>query len=287
MIPLYVIEEHHELFYIWNKATGRGFLPPFGNTLLHVDHHHDFMCGDYGADFHALFSSLEHIRTFTYEALGIADFICPAIYQGIFNEVVMLQNYRPFLSKPENKIMYLDAENQLIVQDVTPFSHIVLSKPEADQRLFTYRQGGLGDFITPQTTVLDIDLDYFCWDNSLSSITNKRLEITEQAYRDMTGNPYHPFRLFPKAMVRPVEEEGQFYLSYVGLPKPCPLPAKEQVHKRINLFVRWLKKNKSEFRLISICRSRYSGYTPRSLWVEIENGLLKHLAEIFDYDLQG
>jgi len=56
MVPLYIIEEHHEAFYIWNKTTEQGFLPPFGNTLLHVDHHTDFEGGSYGADFSALFS---------------------------------------------------------------------------------------------------------------------------------------------------------------------------------------------------------------------------------------
>jgi hypothetical protein len=135
--------------------------------------------------------------------------------------------------------------------------------------------------------VLDIDLDYFCSDESLSSVPHKRLEITEQAYRDVTENPYHPFRLLPKAWLRPQEDGGRFYLSYLGLPKPEPLPEKKRIVKRMDLFIDWLARSKIAVSMISICRSRYSGYTHRDVWEEIEKGLLKRLSEVYDYDLQG
>ena len=286
MIPLYIIEEHHEAFYIWNQATEAGLLPPFGNTLLHVDHHPDFECGVYGANLDVLFASLAEMQLFTYGILGIADFICPAVYQGIFNEVVFIQNFKTILTKPEEKLITLDSNRLLKVKDFTPFSRLILTKPSADHRLFTYRQGGLGDFFTPQSLALDIDLDYFCWDDSLSSVDAKLLEITEQAYRNVTENPYHPFRLLPKVCLRPVKEEGRFYLSYLGLPKPEPLPEKELIQERIDLFINWLNRNKITACLISLCRSRYSGYTPEAVWKEIEESLLKRLAELYDYALQ-
>ena len=287
MIPLYIIEEHHEAFYIWNKATQEGILPPFGNTLLHVDHHPDFESGAYGTDFCELFSTLADMHTLTYKNLGIADFICPAIYQGIFNDVVLLQNYTPFLSKPEDKIIRLDTECVLVVEAPTLFTRSALLNPEAQHRLFTYRTGGLGMFHTPQTLVLDIDIDYFCWDDSLSGVADKRLEITGQAYREVTENPYHPFRLFPRAWLQPEEENGRYYLRYRGLPNPVPIPEKERIQKRINLFINWLKQNEVSPCMISLCRSRYSGYTPGSVWKELETTLLTSLAEVYDYDLQS
>ena len=287
MIPLYIIEEHHEAFYIWNRATEAGFLPPCGNTLLHVDHHPDFECGAYGVDLDVLFASLADMRMFTYDSLGVADFICPAIYQGVFNEIVIVQDFNPTISKPVEKIITLDASEVLTIKEITPLSRIGLLKPDADYRLFTYSHGGLGDFSTPQPLVLDIDLDYFCWDDSLSSVVDKRLEITKQAYLDVTENLYHPFRLFPKAWLRPIEEGGRFYLKYLGLPKPEPLPEKELIQKRIDIFINWLDRNKIAACIISVCRSRYSGYTPVAVWAEIEKNLLKRLAEMYDYDLQS
>ena len=286
MIPLYIIEEHHEVFYIWNKAADDGFLPLFGNTLLHVDHHPDFECEAYGVEFDVLFSSLDEMREFTYTCLGIADFICPAIYQGIFNEVVILQNYSPLLSKPEDKLLKLAGDGCLTAENPTIFSRSALSKPEANHRFFTVRQGGLGDFSTPQTLAMDIDLDYFCWDDSLSSVADKQLEITERSYRELTQNPYHPFRLLPKAWLRPVQEDGRFYLRYMGLPNPQPFAGKERVKKRMDLFRDWLVRNELTPCMISICRSRYSGYTPSPVWEEIEKNLLESLAEVYTYDLQ-
>ena len=287
MIPLYIIEEHHEAFYIWNYATMAGLLPPFGSTLLHVDHHPDFECGAYGADLGVLFGTLEEMCMFTYSSLGIADFICPAFYQGIFNEVVIVQNFSPAFSKPVQKAITLNASGLLEIKELTPFSREMLLKPEADYRLFTYIQGGLGEFASSQSVVLDIDLDYFCWDDSLSSVVDKKLEITEQAYIDITENPYHPFRLFPKAWLRPKMIEDRYYLCYLGLPNPEPQPEKERVQKRIDLFINWLGQNKIKPCLISLCRSRHSGYTPCAIWAEIEQNLLQRLSEVYDYDLQG
>lgn len=287
MIPLYIIEEHHEAFYIWNRAAAAGFLPPFGNTLLHVDHHPDFECGAYNADWNALFSSLDEMRAFTYESLGVADFICPAIYQGIFNEVVFLRDYRGGFSKPEEKLLTLDDTGCLNIENVSALTRNALTRTDCDYRLFAYSQGGLGAFYTPQPLALDIDLDYFCWDDSLSCVPDKKLEITGQAYLDVVNNPYHPFRLFPKALLRAVEEDGRFYLSYVGLPEPRPLPDKDLIRKRVDLFARWLGREKIAPCMISICRSHYSGYTPLPVWAEVENHLLRRLTEVFDYDTQG
>ena len=36
---LYIIEEHHEAFWLWNYCIMRGTIKPSHNTLLHVDHH--------------------------------------------------------------------------------------------------------------------------------------------------------------------------------------------------------------------------------------------------------
>ncbi len=285
MIPLYIIEEHHEAFYIWNMATQAGHLPPFGNTLLHVDHHPDFECGLMGADLDVLFRGLEEIREFTYNNLGIAEFIIPAIYQGIFNDVVILKDFSPILPKPENKTVRPLGSGGLAVEPVTALSRLALKRPEAKHRLFTYRQGGLGDFSTPQALALDIDLDYFCWDDSLSTVAHKRLEITEAAYREFTENPYHPFRVFPISVVSAIEESGRYYVCYTCLPKPEPLPTWERVLKRVELFLGWLDRVKISPCMISVCRSRYSGYTPGYVWRDLEEILLARLKEVFDYEL--
>jgi hypothetical protein len=287
MIPLYIIEEHNEAFRVWNVAVDGGFLPPFGNSLLHVDHHPDFEAGGYGGDMDALFSAPEDILAFGEKCLGIADFICPAIYQGTFNEIVFLRDFMSPISKPDRMTMSLDQSGALSFQSQNALSRVTMRSPEADHRLFTYRQGGLaGEFHTPQPLTLDIDLDYFCWDDSRSGMADKKLEITEEAYRAVTENPYHSFRTLPKMLFRAVSENGRFYIEYFGLPKPDPLPPDELIFQRVDKFARWLEKNPPPPRVISICRSRHSGYTPASAWSTIENELLGKLSELYDYDTQ-
>ncbi len=41
MIPLYIIEEHHEAFFIWNYAIMKNIIADRKHTLLHVDEHDD------------------------------------------------------------------------------------------------------------------------------------------------------------------------------------------------------------------------------------------------------
>lgn len=91
-IPVYIMEEHHEAFYYWNYFIECGLIPPKHNYLLHIDHHDDMEAGGYDWDFRIPWESLEQIRTFTYEKLGIADFITPALYQGIFDTVHIMKN---------------------------------------------------------------------------------------------------------------------------------------------------------------------------------------------------
>lgn len=94
-IPVYIMEEHHEAFYYWNYFIECGLIPPKHNYLLHIDHHDDMEAGGYDWDFRIPWESLEQIRTFTYEKLGIADFITPALYQGIFDTVHIMKNLLP------------------------------------------------------------------------------------------------------------------------------------------------------------------------------------------------
>ena len=287
MIPLYVIEEHNEAFCVWNEAVEEGVFPAIGNALLHVDHHPDFECGPYGENLDVLFASLSEMKQFAGSCLGIADFICPAVYQGMFQEIVFLRNFLSGLPKPEWKVMY-SAGGALVHTSATSLLRGALKRPDADHRFFSWREGGLaGDFRTPQPVVLDIDLDYFCWDDSRSGMPDDRLEITENAYRSMQDNPYHPFRLLPKMIAHPVEEGGRYYLRYFSKPDPDPLPSEDQVCKRIDAFAAWLTRNQVRPRIISICRSRYSGYTPAPMWQAIETRLLERLAERYDYVTQS
>lgn len=56
------------------------------------------------------------------------------------------------------------------------------------------------------------------WDDTLSTVLPKRIEITGEAYREFCENPYHPFRILPRALIRAEAENGRYYLRYMDAP---------------------------------------------------------------------
>ncbi len=279
-IPVYRMEEHHEAFYIWNKAIEDGVIPSFGLTLLHVDHHPDFEMGAYRGGLEPIFGTIEEKKRFTYETLGIADFIAPAIYEGIFNEYVYVHQFYPMLSKKEERVLIFTSQGFLQSLQVSALIRPAVLKENANHRFFFYQEGGIGHFSPKQPVVLDIDLDYFCWDDSLSTGEEKIIEITKEAYEDFLSNPLHPYRILPRALVTVVQREGHYYLKCAEVFKPDPIPSGETIDKRIVRFGEWLKNENIHPALIDICRSCHSGYTPVPVWKQIEERLFEVLREV-------
>ncbi len=281
-IPLYIIEEHHEAFYVWNYAIEKGEMCPWGSALLHVDHHPDFESGAYRDLDQGLFGSLKQKHHFCYHSLGIADFICPSLYQGIFDTLVWVNKFLSPLPSPVHKWISKDAQNVLIMGEVNSFIRQKLTADTADHRFFRHTQGGLGDVGPLQRVVLDIDLDYFCWDDSLSTAPEKLIEITPAAYEDYCGNNYNPFRILPRALLQAVEIDQKYYLQYKESVAPDPMPTKERILRRMDLFAQWLKEQNIRPQIIDICRSVHSGYTPLSVWEWMEQELLDRLGEVYN-----
>jgi hypothetical protein len=89
-VPLVVVEEHHEAFYVWHYAAQEGWLGRDGNTLLHVDEHADMFLPRLRRPLTSI-SSLTDLAEFTYNELNIGNFIWPAIYLGFFSRVLWLR----------------------------------------------------------------------------------------------------------------------------------------------------------------------------------------------------
>lgn len=266
-----MLEEHHEAFYLWGAAVEEGILRPSGNVLFHVDHHDDLECGGYFHDFTRPFASLEERRQFTYEKLGIADFIVPALYEGLFDT---LYNMKSLLTKPfvsRQKIVRREGKNCLLLDDYIPFLHRQrLEAPDSTDRLLTFWEGGLSETPPLQSVVLDIDLDYFCWDDSLQTAGPKRIELTREAYEAFCTDPYHPLRILPRRLFDAVECGGRYYLQYAE--PPCAVPPRDEarIQKRVQRFFGWLQAQPWTPSLVTVCRSARSGYLPRdkARWVE-------------------
>lgn len=287
-IPVFTMEEHHEAFYIWHLAKERKYIKPSGNVLLHVDHHDDMELGGYTQEFLDSLSEMtvQKSRTLTYSQLGIANFIIPVLYEGVFDRLYMHKGLLPQQFQKENKFIQRRNSMELIHGRYIPFIHGPF-KGNPDYAFYTYLEGALSEMEDKQDIVLDIDLDYFWWDDSLTSVGEKRMEITEEAYIEYMENPYHPFRILPILMVRAAKENGKYYLDYKEYREPDRAPGKERVKKRICRFTEWLAQQKIYPSVIDICRSRNSGYLPKEADSFVEEILLEELNKNYTLELVG
>lgn len=284
-IPICILEEHHEAFYAWNYFVKKGWMKPENNYLLHIDHHDDMEAGGYDWDFTEWPENLEGFYQITYEKLGIADFIVPAIFEGLFSDVHIMKNVIPKAINSEKRLVKCKDRSQLCMSSYIPFIHAQYEKEKAENyQFFMLHTGGLTSWKTDKNIVLDIDLDYFCWDDSLSTRNPKRLELTKESYEEFIRNPYHPFRILPRKLLQAVEENGHYYIEYKENIAPDKLPEKKWLVNRLDNLCTWLKENELKPSVIDICRSSRSGYLPLDGCVygmNIEEELIRRLSEIW------
>ena len=280
-IPVIIVDEHHEAFVAWHIFRERGILQHSGNYLLHIDHHDDMECGGYDWDFGHKPQTSAEAREFLEKALGIADFILPAVYFGLFDTVHILKNLSPLaLTRRECFVRRKDSA-ELLCGDYIPFIHAPKKKSNAaDYRFFSRLDGGLceGDSY-PERLVLDVDLDYFCWDDSLTSVGEKKIEITESAYWEYQNNKNHPFRILPKKLIKVEEQGGKYYLFYKEYISPPRIPDEEAIALRIRRLFSYLEASGVKPAAIDICRSSYSGYLPKSRAAFVEKEFLDGLSK--------
>jgi len=281
-IPLYCIEEHHEAFYVWGEAVAQGYLLPSGNVLFHVDHHEDMECGGYFHRFTAPFADLDERRAFTYEKLGIADFIVPALYEGIFCTMYMMKSLVSREFRGECRYIKRVGDCALVMGSYIPFVHAQL-KQEGDARyaFFTYHEGSLSSTGALAHVALDIDLDYFSWDDQLQSTAPKRIEITRDAYLEWKRDCYHPFRILPRRLLFAEEADGRYYLCYREPPIGETLADLARIEQRIERFFAWLGGVGWTPCMITMCRSARSGYLPGACAAYVEERVIGRLEQLY------
>ena len=125
-------------------------------------------------------------------------------------------------------------------------------------------------------------MDYFCWDDSLVSVPEKRVEITKEAYEGCLADRYHPLRLLPARTVKPqVVGGGRYYLAFLeGLPRD-PLPSDRLILKRIERLISYLGDQGVLPKAIDVCRSFISGYLPAEKAAFVEESFMKRLGELY------
>ena len=134
---------------------------------------------------------------------------------------------------------------------------------------------------------VDVDLDYFVWDNSLSTAEPRRIEITKEQYELIQKDSFHYLRIEPKLSYRTVEENGRYYLESAACIPADPMPDKETILERMDNFFAWLKDKNIQPAAIDICRSRISGYLPRTVFPWIEEEFLERLGRLYAIEIKA
>jgi hypothetical protein len=167
-IPFFIVEEHHEAFFIWNYAIQADWIPAKGNCLFHVDTHADMGIPRFNMSMHDIKNDMRIIKEFTYKELNIATFIIPACYQGIFNQVFWIkQKNRDQRCNPlEQYVRSYNQSGKRLISGKTQNLKADIIDP--DRKNFDYFLSTIEQLPSYRDVVLDIDLDYFyCSGNPL------------------------------------------------------------------------------------------------------------------------
>src|SRR5262249_7681429 len=155
-------------------------LPPTGSTLLHIDEHADIAAPRLRSTLPAIGSDLETIRRLVYEELACFEFIIPAIYQGIFGDVVWIHGRPPVKS---DQLVVVRPQDRAGRSFALTAYNIVGGSPRAedvrhgDGRAARYFVRTVDDIVpTNGAVVLDIDLDFFSCEDALNQV--QKLEVT-------------------------------------------------------------------------------------------------------------
>ena len=272
-IPVCIVEEHNEAFVAWNAGLRLGYLPESGGALLHVDEHADMAAPHFHVPLEPQLDDLDRLQAFTQTQMAIYDFIVPAVHQGLFNEVWWLNHVA---DPPELQ--------ELVVTAAGREEQILATRPAGGRgRPFRFvTQTMRAPYAPCGPTTLDIDLDFFSCDQAEHS--SPRLEITAAAAADYHRDGRHFLKLLLGSRASVVAEDGRhfFVLRDFRERERCSRKATPLMVKARLATLEWyLREHGVVPGMVTVARSRLTGYTPEEQWQAIEAGVLAMLARLY------
>ena len=267
MVKTVVVEEHNEAFFVWHWAKNQGLIPSRDNYLLHIDEHADMSAPRLRQSIKDLNGDFIDVVAFTYRELSISSFIIPAVYQGLINEIYWA------------KQMHKGTEKKERVEFVRSYN---------SQGKFMIRMLCKGEDVEKISTIEDDDRKQLkIYLGAEDDIPEQREVLLDEEYERFTSDKYHALR-FVGPRFEAKEADGQFYYEInetdeIYTPK---LKTDEgSIAVRVQELIDSLKAKDIQPQLISLCRSKISGYTPEDQCEFIQELLVNGLDSIYDMDI--
>jgi hypothetical protein len=286
-IPLVAFEEHYEAFFVWHHARDAGWLAESNNVLLHVDEHDDLRLPTSREPLPARRDAVAAAR-YTYNDLNISSFIWPSVYAGLFDKLHWLRRQHDASSDaPSHVKLSFDPQRMPLPWNKSESAapDTVAATPE--EVTCEYRRIEPTGRLSPTApVVLDIDLDYFAV-NEIADRPVSHIRLDEAFARDVIENPYHWMRV--EGYPFRVEQAAQGHWNLVPVdelprrPNP-PANQEQEATDALKRFAAHLDRSDLKPSLITICRSEYSGSTPTSLALQIEQELRKLLTARYEIE---
>jgi hypothetical protein len=287
--PIAVVDEHQEAFGWWCRARAEGLLPrPL--DLIHLDAHDDM---DVPPPFDRSVQGLLPGPCVPYDADGIGDFIrknlhlsafiVPAVLMGLVDNVhVVLPAWHP-LRRPRRRtsVCSIFGEGRVLRLGLAP---AVPGDPQfarlfPDRKAFTWHRRRLESLPRRRAIVLDIDLDYFACRESILNHMSFRLEITPAQFEAREAFLANPI-LAPSRLVFGFLKAGGRYfadISFVKTPEVAHLPDEAAIVGEIERLMRTLREKSLRPAVVTVSRSRFTGYCPAEIGCRIEPLLVEAL----------
>jgi len=314
-IPVVIVEEHNQAFYAWWWAKEMGYFDGSA-TLFHFDAHQDMSMpyldvSVYNAmKYRSREERCRWVKNFVDEHLDIGAFIIPAICAGLIQNIYFL---RPDWDNHTQRVKWRKYHRiigtrggegcefiggtlnrslvpPMISWDILPGDyacsdidsirkdlHGVL--PDAVEYL--YVETALDYLPKKKKIIIDIDLDYFSCMRSPAIREPIEIEITEKYYQKHKESQYYPLRY---AGFRPqFHKRGEHYFLLL---EPFRYTVEDKLNTEIGIkklvdrVIRSIEKLDCLPYLLTICRSRISGYTHVDQVDFIQATLLEGLSQV-------
>ncbi|MDR1964620.1 MAG: UPF0489 family protein [Planctomycetaceae bacterium] len=275
-IPLYLVEEHHEVFPFWLQYC-QGKEPM---TLLHVDAHSDLQPGHFASGLQQLPDDKKMLRNIVRNEFHFDDFILPAVYLGFFNRIIWLRPKILYGNTDFSVSKYVRSWRNRGTQLILGNGKLDTTDSVSDTRPFILEAACFnGENFPCDFDILDIEYDFFYCVQS--PCIAQRIEITEQEFSRYESDTYHFARLHFRTKTE--EKDGRFFLVFYPWDEAIPGALEvndETVIQSVHHFCDDLQRVAVVPKLITLCRARHSGYCPARQSQLIENILLNFLTNI-------